>query len=144
MAGRVRVSESSLHYGFLLRFARTAPREIAMKFNFDAIFYYVSDLERAIKFYTEVLGFELQSRDYVARFLIGGVLFELVPTTDSCKLQGGGNARLCLQVDDIHSAILDLRSKGVRTANVESKENGLLTCFPDPDGNEICLWQYTA
>jgi catechol 2,3-dioxygenase-like lactoylglutathione lyase family enzyme len=115
-----------------------------MKFNFDAIFYYVSDLERAIKFYTDVLGFELQSRDYVARFLIGDVLFELVPTRDTCKLQGGGNARLCLQVDDIQSAILDLRSKGVPTADAESKENGILTCFYDPDGNEICLWQYTA
>ena len=114
-----------------------------MKFNFDAIFYYVSDLERAIKFYTDVFGFELQSRDYVARFLIGGVLFELVPTTDSCKLQGGGNARLCLQVDDIHEAIMDLRAKGVPTANAESKEKGLLTCFCDPDGNEICLWQYS-
>ena len=115
-----------------------------MKFNFDAIFYYVSNLERAIKFYTDVLGFELQSRDRVARFLIGGVLFELVPTTDSCNLQGGGNARLCLQVDDIHSAILDLRSEGVPTGNAERKENGLLVCFCDPDGNEICLWQYTA
>lgn len=42
-----------------------------MKFNFDAVFYYVSGLDQAIKFYTDVLGFELQSRDYVARFLIG-------------------------------------------------------------------------
>jgi predicted enzyme related to lactoylglutathione lyase len=115
-----------------------------MKFNFDAIFYYVSDLERAMKFYSDVLGFELQSRDYVARFRIGGVLFELVPTTDKSKLQGSGNARLCLQVDDIHSAILDLRSKGVPIANAESKQNGLLGRFCDPDGNEICLWQYTA
>jgi predicted enzyme related to lactoylglutathione lyase len=115
-----------------------------MKFDFDAIFYYVSNFACAIKFYTDVLGFELESRDYVARFFVGGVLVELVPTKDSSKLQGGGNARLCLQVDDIQSAILDLRSKSVPTANAESKENGLLTCFHDPDGNEICVWQYTA
>jgi catechol 2,3-dioxygenase-like lactoylglutathione lyase family enzyme len=115
-----------------------------MKFEFDAVFYYVSDLKRAIKFYTDVLGFKLQSRDYVARFLIGDILFELVPTTDNRKLQGGGNARLCLKVDDIRSAILDLSSKGVPTANPESKENGILACFYDPDDNEICLWQYAA
>lgn len=42
-----------------------------MKFDFDAVFYYLSDLERAIKFYTNVLGFELQSKDYVARFQVG-------------------------------------------------------------------------
>lgn len=114
-----------------------------MKFNFDAIFYYVSDLERAIEFYTDVLGFELESQDYVARFRIGGVLFELVPTRDKTRLQGVGNARLCLQVDDIHSAILDLRSRGVPIADAETKQNGLLASFSDPDGNELCLWQYT-
>lgn len=41
-----------------------------MKFNFDAVFYYVAGLDQAIKFYTDALGFELQSRDYVAYFLI--------------------------------------------------------------------------
>jgi catechol 2,3-dioxygenase-like lactoylglutathione lyase family enzyme len=115
-----------------------------MKFNFDAVFYYISDLDRAIKFYTDVLGLKLQSRDYVARFLIGSVLFELVPTIDLCRLQGDGNARLCLQVDEIQSAISELRAKGVPTADAEPKENGVLTSFFDPDGNEICIWQYRA
>jgi len=114
-----------------------------MNFDFDAIFYYVSDLERAIRFYTDVLGFKLQSQDYVARFSIGNVLFELVPTTEHDKLQGDGNARLCLRVDDINSASIALQSKGVRTGPTEVKQNGLLACFRDPDDNEICLWQYT-
>jgi hypothetical protein len=34
-------------------------------FRFDCVFYYVSDLDRAIRFYTTVLGFELSSRDVV-------------------------------------------------------------------------------
>ena len=70
-----------------LSLAALKPEAIAMKFNFDAIFYYASDLDQAIKFYTDVLGFELQSRDYVARFLMGAFCIELVPTTDSCKVQ---------------------------------------------------------
>lgn len=49
-------------------------------FRFDCVFYYVSELDRAIAFYTAVLGFELASRDAVARFRIDGVLFELVPS----------------------------------------------------------------
>ena len=114
-----------------------------MRFDFDAVFYYVSDLERAIRFYKDVLGFKLESRDYVARFLIGRVLFELVPTAEHDKLRGNGNARLCLRVDDINSAISALHSKGVTAAATEIKENGLLTRFHDLDGNEICLWQYT-
>jgi len=36
-----------------------------MKFHFDCIFYYVSDLERSIRFYQDVLGFKLVSLDAV-------------------------------------------------------------------------------
>jgi hypothetical protein len=32
-------------------------------FRFDCVFYYVSDLDRAIAFYTNALGFRLSSRD---------------------------------------------------------------------------------
>lgn len=44
-----------------------------MKLKFDCVFYYVSDLERSIRFYTDVLGFKLSSRDFVARFFVDGV-----------------------------------------------------------------------
>ena len=114
-----------------------------MRFSFDAVFYYVSDLDRSVQFYRDVLGFKLHSRDYVARFYIGDVLFEVVPTSDSSKLQGNGNARLCLKVDDINSSISALRAKGVAIEDAERKDNGILSRFRDPDGNEICLWQYT-
>ena len=115
-----------------------------MKFRFDAVFYYVSDLDRAVRFYRDVLGFKLHSQDYVARFYVGDVLFELVPTLDGGKLQGNGNARLCLQVDDIQTAISELRAKRVPAQDAETKGNGILSCFRDPDGNEVCLWQYAT
>jgi len=105
--------------------------------------YYVSNLDRAVRFYRDVLGFELHSQDHVARFYVGDVLFELVPTSDSSKLQGNGNARLCLRVDDIQASVSELRSKGVAIQDGETKENGILSCLRDPDGNEICLWQYS-
>ena len=59
-----------------------------MKFNFDCVAYYVSDMERAIRFYREVLGFRFVSRDDVARFDIDGVLFEIVPAPDVSALRG--------------------------------------------------------
>lgn len=115
-----------------------------MTFNFDAVFYYVSDLDRSIQFYRDVLGFKFHSRDAVARFYIGDVLFETVPTSDDSKMHGNGNARLCLQVTDIQSAMSELRGKGVATEDAEVKGNGILSSFRDPDGNELCLWQYTS
>jgi len=115
-----------------------------MDLKFDAIFYYVSDLDRSIQFYRDLLEFKLHSQDLVARFYIGNVLFELVPISGQSKLQGNGNARLCLKVDDIQSSISELRAKGVAIQDAEKKANGFLSAFSDPDGNEVCLWQYTS
>lgn len=110
-------------------------------FRFDCLFYYVSELDRAIAFYTTVLGFELSSRDAVARFRVDGVLFELVPTADPALLTGRGNARLTLEVDDLEAALRDLRAKGVRTSDRRRVSNGQVGSLFDPDVNEICLWQ---
>ena len=112
------------------------------RFHFDCVFYYVSDMESAVSFYSDVLGVRLTSRDVVARFDIDGVLFELVPAREKEKLTGEGNARLCLKVDDISHAVEYLRQKGVSGSEIQKVENGRLASVEDPDGNEICLWQY--
>lgn len=111
-------------------------------FRFDCIFYYVSDLDRAVRFYADVLGFRLFSRDVVARFQVDGVLFELVPTADHVVLSGNGNARLTLAVDQIDEARAELAAKGIPVSEVRQVSNGLLASCRDPDGNEIILWQY--
>ncbi len=111
-------------------------------FRLDCVFYYVSDLDRAIQFYTTVFGFRLSSRDAVARFHLDGVLFELVPASDPQVLSGRGNARLTLAVDEIEDAARELRAKGVPVSDVHQVSNGRLVSLTDPDGNEIILWQY--
>ena len=113
-----------------------------MRFHFDCVFYYVSDMERAISFYSGVLGLHLVSRDVVARFDLDGVLFEVVPAPAEVRLPGGGNGRLCLKVDDIAQAMGELKSRGIATSAVQDKQEGMLASFQDPDGNEICVWQY--
>jgi catechol 2,3-dioxygenase-like lactoylglutathione lyase family enzyme len=115
-----------------------------MRFRFDCVFYYVSDLERSIRFYGDTLGFKLVSRDMVARFDIDGVRFEIVPSAANSKLPHGGNARLCLEVDSVQESLRELQSKGVLTGHAQSREAGVLGSFADPDGNEICLWQYLS
>jgi hypothetical protein len=49
------------------------------------------------------------SRDYVARFDLDGVLFELVPNPPGSALPGNGNARLSLGVANMQQAKHDLR-----------------------------------
>jgi len=114
----------------------------ATQLHFDCVFHYVKDMEAAIRFYRDVLGFVLTSRDAVARFDVDGVLFELVPAPPNGNPRGPGNARLCLSVENVQQALNDLHSKGVRTSAPADKGTGVLASLEDPDGNEICLWQY--
>ena len=123
---------------------RSSMSKSALNFTFDAVFYYVTDMERSIEFYRDILGFRLVSRDYVARFDLGGVLFELVPNPLGNVASGNGNARISLGVVDIYEGTRSLQARGVATGPVQEKPGGLLCFFNDPDGNELCLWQYLA
>ena len=116
--------------------------DMSQIFKFDCIFYYVSNLDKSIDFYTRVLGFHLESRDAVARFYVDNVLFELVPAHDAGLLSGRGNGRLTLEVKDIHAAKEMLLSRHVIVSDIQQVSNGFLAFFTDPDGNEIALWEY--
>jgi catechol 2,3-dioxygenase-like lactoylglutathione lyase family enzyme len=115
-----------------------------MNFHFDCVFYYVSDLEWSVRFYRDLLGLKLSSQDVVARFDIDGVLFEIVPAPEKTLPRHGGNGRLCLRVDNVEEALKELHAKSVRTGRAEPKANGVLGTFTDPDGNEICIWEYRS
>jgi predicted enzyme related to lactoylglutathione lyase len=114
-----------------------------MNLHFDCVFYYVLNLQVAIKFYSDVLGLSLTSQDTIARFDVDGVLLELIPASDQTDFSGVGNARLCLKVDDIEQAVNELRARGVDVAAIHNVQNGRLASFADPDGNELVLWQYS-
>ena len=118
-----------------------APAHSALRLAFDAIFYYVTDIERSIAFYRDVLGLPLVSHDYLARFYIDGVLFEIVPARSSAPVSGAGNARLCFSTSDIGETLRELQARGVPTSEAKTEPGGLLAFFRDPDGNELCLWQ---
>jgi catechol 2,3-dioxygenase-like lactoylglutathione lyase family enzyme len=114
---------------------------MSTRFRFDCVLYYVTDLDQAVEFYTNVLGLPLSSRDVVARFDVDGVLLELVPTDDRSLLSGKGNARLTLAVEDIAAAAADLLAQRVPVTDVREVETGRLASFLDPEGNEIALWE---
>jgi len=113
-----------------------------LRLSFDAVFYYVRNLEASIAFYRDILGLPLVSQDYVARFDLDGVLVELVPAPPGTAFPGKGNARLCFEVFDLEETLEQLHSRGIATGLAEHKKGGELAFFRDPDGNELCLWQY--
>ena len=115
-----------------------------LKLSFDAVFYYVTDMEASIAFYRDTLGLPLVSEDYVARFDLDGVLIELVPLPPGTVVPGNGNARLCFSVANLQETLEQMRNRGIPTSKIKEKKDGRLAFFRDPDGNELCLWEYSG
>jgi len=114
----------------------------ALKLSFDAIFYYVTNLDEGITFYRDTLGLPMVSRDCVARFDLDGVLIELVPLPPGSVVPGSGNARLCFEVSDLEQTLEQLHTRGITTSGIKNKRGGRIAFFRDPDGNELSLWEY--
>ena len=115
-----------------------------LKLSFDSVFYYVTDMDASIAFYREILGLPLVSRDYVARFDLDGVLIELVPLPPGSVVPGSGNARLCFSVANLQETLEQIRARGIPTSKIKEHKDGKLAFFRDPDGNELCLWEYAG
>ena len=122
--------------------------------NLTDIGLFVSDLERAIAFYGETLGFELKRRDIgFAEFHTNGVglaLWEVSDVTQALELAETPRQGLSVMVavrvetaesvDALHDA---LAAKGVRIVQSPTTHswNARTTYFSDPDGN---LWEIYA
>src|SRR5208283_2170665 len=115
-----------------------------LKLSFDTVFYYVTNLEASIAFYRDTLGLQLVSQDYVARFDLDGVLIELVPLPAGTVVPGSGNARLCFAVANLRETLAEMHARGIATSKCKEEKGGRLAFFHDPDGNELCLWEYAS
>ena len=113
-----------------------------LKLSFDAVFYYVTDMDASIAFYRDTLGLPLVSNDYVARFDLDGVLIELVRRPPGSVVPGNGNARLCFYVSNLPETLEQMHARGISTSDIQDKKGGKLAFFRDPDDNELCLWEY--
>lgn len=114
--------------------------------------YQVKDVQRAIAFYTQTLGFHLDMQNLPAfgQVSLGGLKLILSgpgasgsrPMPDGRQQESGGWNRVILQVQDLPARIADLKSTGVRFRNeMESGPGGKQVQIEDPDGNPIELFE---
>ena len=114
--------------------------------------YQVTDVERAVGFYTDQLGFEVAARPGPAlaivtrgdlRLLLGGPESSGArPLPDGRRQSPGGWNRIVLYVDDLAGLVKRLRANRVTFRNeVESGPGGTQIQLEDPDGNPIELHQ---
>jgi catechol 2,3-dioxygenase-like lactoylglutathione lyase family enzyme len=107
---------------------------------------FISNMDQAIRFYTEVLGLKLADRfgDHWATVGAGkGLTIGLHPASPKYPAPGTkGAVMLGLEIDEAIEGVVDrLSQKGVRFKGpIVRDEPGKFVHLEDPDGNEIYLW----
>ncbi len=113
-----------------------------------------TDLDKTIKFYTEVLGFKLQARrraeaarsplQETAFVELNGILVEMFsvedPSPASREQWQVGYRRMALEVDDLDKLAEDLKAKGIEvTVRPGPEARTKMGEIKDPDGLSIQL-----
>lgn len=111
----------------------------------DHVYYWTADMDRAVKFYREVLGLRLLRRDggEWAEFDGGPVRLALHGAVHGRPPQTGG-ATAVFRVEDLDAARAAMEERGVEfEAHVGEVEGfARFASFHDPDGNTIQIIEY--
>ena len=130
--------------------AETQPRAFVTKVH--GIRYQVTDVARAVAFYTQLLGFKLEHQQLpaFASVSLGDVQMLLSgpdasgsrPMPDGQRQEPGGWNRLVLRVTDLPGCIAALKKAEVHFRNeMETGPAGRQIQIDDPDGNPIELFE---
>ncbi len=114
--------------------------------------YLVTDVERAMDFYVERLGFVLEQemlpafarirRDDLTLWLAGPKSFAARPMPDGREPEPGGWNRFVIEVDDLAAVIESLGAAGAGFRNdVVTGPGGKQILIDDPDGNPVELFE---
>jgi catechol 2,3-dioxygenase-like lactoylglutathione lyase family enzyme len=100
---------------------------------------YVSDMDRAVDFYTNKLGFPQKVRygNEWAEVQAPGLIIALHPIRNQ-KIEFGYNMQIGFDVEDINASIEALKAKGV-DIKLWGGDVVSLAPFTDPDGNQMYL-----
>ena len=122
-----------------------------MDWKIELIHVPVSDVDRAIEFYVDKVGFNLDHDQRVSddlRFV------QLTPPGSACSIAIGEGLGATLApgsldviqvvIEDADAALAQLRENGVDADGVDEQAWGRFVTFRDPDGNRWTLQQLPA
>ncbi|GAB3271208.1 VOC family protein [Sinomonas notoginsengisoli] len=115
-----------------------------MDWKLELAFIPVSDVDRAIDFYVNKVGFHL---DYDQRVNEHLRFVQITPPGSACSIAFGeglspnppGTSALQIVVGDITQAHDELASRGVPVSDVQILDWGHFVNFEDPDGNRWAI-----
>ena len=118
-----------------------------MECRIELIFVPVTDVDRAIEFYVDKVGFHL---DMQARVDDNIRFVQVTPPTSACsiafgegitEMTPGTQNSIQVVVPDAEAARRELLERGVDAPEVQTLQWGSFTSFTDPDGNTWTLQQ---
>ena len=121
--------------------------EADVECRIELIFVPVTDVDRAIEFYVDKVGFNL---DMQARVDDNIRFVQVTPPTSACsiafgegitEMTPGTQNSIQVVVPDAEAARRELLERGVDAPEVQTLQWGSFTSFTDPDGNTWTLQQ---
>lgn len=117
----------------------------------NVVFVYVSDIEKARRFYEETIGFGqplMKGPDWIEYQLEGGSHFAIHRTGPEHMKEcnpSHNTIKFSIVVEDLKAICEELAAKGVSFVRPPEKGYGFdLAEFADPEGNQIRLVQFTT
>ena len=103
----------------------------------------VSDMDRALQFYSETLGMDIEQQEEDWSMVHAGAVSIGLNGRDEETPGGEGGAIIAFRAsDDIEAAVEALSAEGVEIAGgVTEHPWGKVATFRDPDGNELQLYE---
>lgn len=111
-------------------------------FKGDNVTVMVSNMDRAVRFYTETLGLKMGGRygDEWAEASASGVPIGLHPRARRTKRSGTGEVSIGFEVENLDRAVEELQGKGAWFRGRISEDGPLrIAFFADPDGNPLYI-----
>jgi predicted enzyme related to lactoylglutathione lyase len=113
----------------------------------DHVYYWTSDMDRAVKFYEDVLGLELRFREGSrwAEFEVGPARLALHGVPEGRGIEPGGGTAV-FRVPDLDTARSTLEARGAEFDEHVGEVEGFarFASFRDPDGNVLQIIEYAG
>jgi catechol 2,3-dioxygenase-like lactoylglutathione lyase family enzyme len=113
----------------------------------DHVYYWTTDMDRAVKFYEDVLGLRLAFREgsQWAEFEAGPVRLALHGAVEGRAIEEGGGTAV-FRVEDLDASRARLEADGVEFEEHVGEVEGFarFASFRDPDGNVVQIIEYAG
>jgi predicted enzyme related to lactoylglutathione lyase len=123
----------------MLRAMGTTTEPLVRRLN--VVYLYVSEMERSVAFYRDLLGIPLEGDDDWQEASLSGTRFALHRAHEGLGPLSAGTIHLNLEVADLDAATERLRDAGVAVDETMREDWGAASRLVDPDGYELFLFQ---